>query len=206
MVGSSIIKHAFVRARSAYGGANLSLDRFNASVWWQGQSGLVWKQLERKLLYLLKFEDAPQIILLHCGGNDIGKEKSIILRHRMVDTLLRLHKHFPNTMFVWSQILPRFKWRSFVPSKTLNKARVRLNRKMANLILSLGGAYIRYPELCEENMGFFADDKVHLSDLGNDMFLHHLQQGLQTFLMKNCNVYPSNVSGPRAAYTQDGGI
>ena len=84
--------------------------------------------------------------------------------------------------------------------------RVRVNRTIANFILNLGGAYIRYPELCEQNMGFFKDDKIHLNDQGNDIFLHHIQQGLQMFLCKKCNVYPTQQSLylPRASFTQDG--
>ncbi|KAK3105886.1 hypothetical protein FSP39_007913 [Pinctada imbricata] len=61
VVGSSIVKHAFVKARTSYDGVNMGLQRCNTTVWWQGQGGMRWNQLERKLTYLQTFEDFPRL-------------------------------------------------------------------------------------------------------------------------------------------------
>ena len=145
VVGSSIVKHAFVKARTSYDGVNMGLQRCNATVWWQGQGGMRWNQLERKLTYLLTFEDPPDYLVLHCGGNDIGHVKSIKLRKQMEQTMKNIRNKFPKTCIIWSQILPRFEWRSKIASCHLNKIRIRINRATAKAALRSGGAYIRYP-------------------------------------------------------------
>ena len=43
----------------------------------------------------------------------------------------------------------------------------------------MGGCYIKYSEIAWNEPGMFNADKVHLSELGNDIFVHHLQSALQ---------------------------
>ena len=114
-----------------------------------------------------------------------------MLRKQIKETLVRLSAKFENTKLVWSQILPRFKWRSETDPKQLNNVRVRINRAVANHLIANKGAYVKYPELSIENEGFFKDDGVHLTDLGNDLLLFRLQEALQIFLTTNAFVYPS---------------
>jgi hypothetical protein len=40
LVGSSIIKIAFIETRSSEEGTNLGLGRINVSIWWRGQGGI----------------------------------------------------------------------------------------------------------------------------------------------------------------------
>ena len=70
-VGSSIIKQAFIAARKRHGGVNLGLRV--ADLWWQGYSGLSLKKTIDKIQTLEKVGEQPDFILLHCGGNDIGR-------------------------------------------------------------------------------------------------------------------------------------
>jgi hypothetical protein len=63
-VGSSIIKDAFVSARSRTGGTCLGLSRLNVSIWWQGKQGMVVRQIKGQIRLMKKFEDAPQFKLL----------------------------------------------------------------------------------------------------------------------------------------------
>ena len=53
----------------------------------------------------------------------------------------------------------------------MNCAAVRLNKYAASLIVGLGGKYIKYPKISWDNRGMFANDGVHLSQLGNSFFL-----------------------------------
>lgn len=165
---------------------------------WQGKPGLKWGDLFIQVRHLLTMIDPPQFFILHCSGNDIGSfEKSIELIHRICPTIRSLWIILPNTKLIWSQILPRLKWRMERNHKAINKARLRINRYIAKFIISNGGFYIRYPEIIESNVGVFDKDKVHLSQLGNDIFLYRLQQALQVFLTTGSNVSPSDgESGP----------
>ena len=92
---------------------------------------------------------------LYCGGNNIGgKKKSIVLRKQMEKTIISLHKHLPNTKLVWSQILPRRKYRGKIPTFELEEVRKRINNRLATVVLRTGGNYIRYPELSLKNRDF----------------------------------------------------
>ena len=152
---------------------------------------MTWDKLQKKVQTLLQYEDPPDFLVIHCGGNNIGiGTKSIVLRKRMENTLKRYKKLMPSTKIIWSQILPRKNWRSRIDKKILNGIRIRLNSSLALLAIGLGGGYIRYPELsvCDEN--FYGQDRVHLNNMGNDIFLYRIQQALQVFLTTNRNVSP----------------
>ena len=192
-MGSSIVCNAFLWAKKTSFGANLDMKRHNAGIWWQGQRGMTWQKFERKVETLLQYEDPPDFLVIHCGGNNVGiGPKSIVLRKRMEKTLKFYKTKLPNTRIVWSQILPRSSWRSSIHGTKLNKVRRRLNSKLASLAIELGGAYIRYPELSRFDSNFFENDKVHLNAMGNNIFLYRIQQALQTFLSTNRSVSPNS--------------
>ncbi|XP_033759311.1 uncharacterized protein LOC117341555, partial [Pecten maximus] len=184
IVGSSLVKRAFLHARRSFEGSQLGLSRYHASVWWQGKGGLRWRELEPFIRHLLTVEDIPQILVIHCGGNDIGQCVSCGLRHAIVKTLHKLMQLLPDTIFVWSQILPRLEWRNEIVHEAVERVRPRVNSKVASYLTGLGGKYITYPELQDCNPEFFVD-KVHLSNLGNDIFLYHVQQDL-CGILANC--------------------
>lgn len=190
IVGSSIVRDAFITARSSYGGSNLDLGRLGLSLWWQGKGGLRVKDIKNKFRTLLKVENAPDIIILHCGGNDIGQIKSFELRNQLQSILQYFHKCLPNARIIWSQILPRLHYRYENNHLALEKVRMRINSYMAGLVIRAGGCYIKYPEINEKNAGFFKRDNVHLNQLGNHIILHRIQQALQRFVSSNDVISP----------------
>lgn len=160
--------------------------------------GMRSHQLIRKVRTLLKYEEAPYMLVIHCGGNDIGQIlKSVELRATIKRILDKLVVLLPNTILVWSQILPRLHWRGEIDHQALEKVRVRINSHIATYLTKIGGKYIRYPELDIEDPTLYKD-AVHLNHLGKDLFINRLQQGLQSFLEdKGLNVSPKwNEHGP----------
>ena len=72
IVGSSIIKQAFCHARQI-GMVNLCLP-VNAHVWWQGYGGMKLNGRIPKIKLLLAINKTkPDIVIVHVGGNDIGR-------------------------------------------------------------------------------------------------------------------------------------
>ncbi|KAK6179793.1 hypothetical protein SNE40_005884 [Patella caerulea] len=182
------MKKAATYARTRPGGLNLGLDRLNMNIWWQGYSGLKFKDLEQKLAFLLTIESTPpDILVIHCGGNDLGTLNVADFRRKIRTTFQFIINRFPNTFIVWSQILPR---KFLVDAKALSKQRSRLNNFAAKRILELGGAYIRYPDIKFGISHLFQSDNIHLSDIGNSIFINTLQGALEHFYLANGNVYP----------------
>jgi hypothetical protein len=99
------------------------------------------EELYPKILTLLKIEDAPHLLVIHCGGNNIPGDKnykSVNLRFRTKGVLLKLSKLLPSTTLIWSQILPRIHWRGGLNQAAMERTRVRLNSYVATLLLRLG--------------------------------------------------------------------
>jgi len=139
-------------------------------------------QLPRQIRIMLQFEDPPSYLVVHVGGNDIGKEKIGYLRNNLLLFLRTIQRKLPNTIIVWSQILPRRSYRFSTNNKAMEKCRYRLNNSIAKFVLEkMGGRYIRHPELFR-SWSLFEDDGVHLTSCGNNLFLNDLQGGLECFI------------------------
>ncbi|CAG2232678.1 unnamed protein product [Mytilus edulis] len=186
IVGSSIVKHAFVTARDRPGGVNLGLGRLNASFWWQGKGGMIVRHVKAQLRTMKKYEDPPQFLLLHVGGNDLGNSKVGFLRNVIKDMIRWIMKEFPTSKLVWSQILTRLKWRYSNDHKAMDLCRYRINNSIAAFIVSCGGYYIKHPDI-HADQKFFQSDGVHLSSLGNELWLNILQGAMEHFIQnKDC--------------------
>ena len=181
MFGSSIVKNAFLEARKRPGGVNLGLGRIGVEIWWQGRSWLRVSQARRQIRSLLKVEDMPNIIVIHMAGNDIGQTKVGFLRIEIKNFLNWLAELMPETAIVWSQILPRTQWRFSQNLVAMENVRVRLNSSIASFVVNSGGHYVRYPDI-QASKTFLCEDGVHLTPLGNNVFLNTLQGALETIL------------------------
>ena len=72
-VGSSIVKRAFFSARNRPDGLNLGLTSLGCSLWWQGRGGMRWAEIDRRVAFLLTMNNPPKFLIMHCGGNDMGR-------------------------------------------------------------------------------------------------------------------------------------
>lgn len=127
MFGSSIIKWAHLQSLSRPGGANLNLERTNIALWWQGYGGLELTKAISKLKTLQQVGPSPTALLIHCGGNDLGKTSVRKLRLAINQLIHYLRHEFANVHIIWSLILPRISWRYSENTKAMGKARKRIN-------------------------------------------------------------------------------
>ncbi|XP_076109520.1 uncharacterized protein LOC143078544 [Mytilus galloprovincialis] len=123
IVGSSLIRNAFVHARSRTGGVNLGLQRMGVKIWWQGYyGGMGLKDLESTIKRLIKYEKKTKYLA----------------------TLEKVQSYLPNSSIVWSQILPRSNWRHSNSHDSMMACRIRINSAIASFLLKNGGHYIKY--------------------------------------------------------------
>ena len=170
------------------------MERLAIKIWWQGYSGMKLRNLEPKLRTISSFEEALDIIVLHCGGNDLGQHIIGDLRELAKSQLQYAATLFPTTKIIWSQILPRSNWRYSENLKAMDRVRIRLNNAAATETVRLGGGYAKYPELKLSCSQLSAKDGTHLSPLGKEVFLNTLQGALETFKLSDAKVYPKLTS------------
>ena len=132
-----------------------------------------------KDLSITPSEFSPASIRL--GSNDIGVISSSKLFSDIECDLLRLHTLYPNLKIIWSEILMRSYWHSVINGKLAEKARKRINLRVRNLVLSIGGYVIRHCNIRAKERRLFRHDGTHLSKLGNEIYLNNLQGAIERF-------------------------
>lgn len=189
IIGSSLIRNAFVRARASPEGINLGLSRIGMNILWQGYGGLTVGDIMTKVRNLARVEDPPNYIMLHVGGNDLGTAKVGDLRSDIKLIVRMILNRFPNVKIIWSEILPRINWRFAKNPEAIDKARKRLNSSIGAYVVRKGGHYLRYDDI-QADYNYLRADGVHLSDMANDIFLNTLQGALELFVLYRIPKFP----------------
>lgn len=134
---------------------------------------------------MVNIKGIPHIIVVHCGANDIlsyscGK----LLYYMKVAFITMICNVAPGSAIVFSEMLPRLNWRYSFNDILVERTRRRINRGVRSYLLKRRCYIIKHPDFDDKYKGMFAEDGVHLSFIGNDIFLNTLQGALETCLTK----------------------
>jgi len=180
IVGSSIIRrlHAYICEQLL----DESLD-LHCEISWDGRGGRLWEQLIPALRSLWDRAPAPDILIIHLGGNSLcrsGRDRLSFLREIKRD-LATCFTMFPSTRLVFSHILPRLNWRG-QRGRTgygVEKSRRWINSKVAGFLAGRQMRCIRHRNIC---LSHLCRDGVHLSREGNQLLLGNLREALRVEL------------------------
>ncbi|XP_068106722.1 uncharacterized protein [Hyperolius riggenbachi] len=175
IIGHSFIFWARRRAKERPYTDNLDLDTDSFQIYWKGCRGMRWEALLPKLVCLVDEWPVPDILIIHLGGNDLGKVKTLNLLARMRRDFLQIRAIFPNTVLVFSEIVPRLVWYVSPNKRFFEKIRKRVNWAMCKFLSSVGGFSYRHIDLEGGVRGLYRKDLVHLSPIGVDIFNMELQ-------------------------------
>ncbi|XP_061188009.1 uncharacterized protein LOC133196083, partial [Saccostrea echinata] len=194
IIGSSLIywaqKYAQQRANS-----NLGFESYR--IIWHGIRGMVWSQFYPTIQKKLKNNNPPTVLVIYCGGNDIGNPHSTLkgLQMYMKSTIVNISQLMPKTIIVWSHILPRSNWTLCLSNKDGENWRRRINSALATFVVKKAcGASIKYPDILIRHVSLFRKDGIHLSDLGNDIFVNSVRNALGLFLSSTDRFYPTTTT------------
>ncbi|XP_052684344.1 uncharacterized protein LOC128164503 isoform X2 [Crassostrea angulata] len=190
IIGSSIIHWAQKYAETT-NQLNLGLNHFTIN--WNGRRGMVWEYLYTTVSSMLIPNKQPTILIIHCGGNNIGDPQNTLkgIQKFMKLTLSQIADLLPNTLIVWSHILPRSNWRQSLSTIEGENSRRRINSAIATFVLKkLNGASIKYPDIQITQKRLFRLDGVHLSDLGNNIYINSLKNAIVQFVTSSSRTYP----------------
>lgn len=180
--GHSYVFWAEKRALERSFGPQLGIPLEDAELHWLGKSGMTWDQLTPTLLHTRRLLGAPDILVVHLGGNDLGTASNLDIINRMKKDLGHLKQIFRNSILVWSNIVPRKVWNQEVPHKLMEKSRRRVNREIGFFVKDIGGSVIKHDSLVPESPGLFHLDGVLLSESGTDVFNLDLLSVLETLI------------------------
>lgn len=138
-----------------------------------------WQQLVPLIKGELSVLPAPHILILHAGGNDLAKVKTLQLLSNIWRDMSFLKWLLPHTVIVFSEIVPRLLWQ---PDCFLffEKIRKRLNKSIEKFMPFVNGFSFRHVDLEGFSPGLFRPDTIHLSEIGLDIF----NAGLQVMVEK----------------------
>lgn len=152
------------------------------SVVWVGVSGLKTKQLVGLVLTLVKIFGIPSMLLIHCGGNDIGYYHCHDLIFHMTFAIYCIHGMLPGTQIIFSSILPRGEWRYSENNEAMEESRKRVNRGIRKYMIKNNSYVLYHPDFNDSYKALFHEDKVHLSFVGKDIFINSIQEALLQFV------------------------
>ncbi|XP_072000851.1 uncharacterized protein [Engystomops pustulosus] len=177
ILGHSFIYWAEQRAMVRPGGRSLGF--FDADVRWRGIKGLRWMQALPEVVDISRYSVSPSILVLHLGGNDLCSVRFGELVPLIQSDLERFSSFFSRFVLVWSEIIPRAIWEGARDGAGIERSRRLLNTKVSRFVRERGGVVVRHRELEGDNRGLLLPDGVHLTDIGMDIFLSGLQDGIE---------------------------
>ena len=138
---------------------------------WFGDRGMCWGDLMGKMTELLQNFPPPDKLVIHLGGNDLGKVPVGELIYKIRKDLRQLARMLPGTTMVWSDLTARSKYRHAICNAKVEKARKTLNRAAHKIVVTLKGIFVEHKKITWDKAELYHDG-VHMSDLGNDILLN----------------------------------
>lgn len=140
---------------------------------------MLWNRVVAEFHRFARWDGAPDIMVIHAGGNDLGVRRSRELIRDIQFDFLRLRCDFPGTILVWLEIVARTVWREARSVDRINKARVKVNKEVGRFFVRNGGLVIRHLDLESETWRFLRGDGVYLNAVGTDLWFLGLEDRVQ---------------------------
>lgn len=180
LLGHSYLFWAAQRADSRPGGRQLGFR--NVEVTWRGRRGLRWLQVLPEAIDISRNSRSPVVLVIHAGGNDLCLLRLPELLTLVRADLDRLMGYFQELIIVWSEVVPRVTWQGARDAGAVERARRTFNARMARFVRSRAGVVVRHRQLEGDNRCLMREDGVHLNEIGLDIFLSGLQDGIERAL------------------------
>ena len=163
IIGDSHVKRTTDLVRRTMG-YNLGLQ--NCIIWWNGSGGAKFQDVEDLIHDLRRNHNAPHVILVHLGTNDLSDGHHLHIYAQVGAALGKIKALLPFTSVILSEILDR---PFFHGSDNQRLCRYQLresNRALRRQAVREGARVIRHPDILGRDHNLFSWDCVHLSNVG----------------------------------------
>ena len=150
------------------------------SIAWRGVGGIGFRGIRGIVETHVVLGEPPKILVLHVGGNDLTVFPLTQLFNMVSKEIRYIRSALPGATLVWVDILDRIRWRNprGLSAKQIKSKLVRLNRFGRSLTKSTGLAECLSMDIGVDTPGFYTSDGVHLSAVGNAMYIDALRECL----------------------------
>ncbi|KAF7249068.1 Plant intracellular Ras-group-related LRR protein 8 [Varanus komodoensis] len=179
--GNSVILASKKRAKSHPDGLQLGISTSRAHVYWHGIQAMRWEQLMPLLHEIYHLRSSPSVIIIHVGEDDLLPKNNVSLIISMKNDLAILRRAFPDTIIVWSSLLPRRFWKKGQEPEHMDKIQKHINRKMVEYCNEIGTHFLSHNLITSDKIGLFLPDVNDLSDAGADVFIADLKKVLRFY-------------------------
>lgn len=167
-----IVGHSFIaRAERHPLASRASVLMGGRKVRWLGVGGMRWQELLGVLFRNEAVWGRPSWLVVHLGGNDLGRVPGLELIQQIQGDFAYIGSVWPEVRLVWSDIVPRVRWRGARDLKAIDKARKKVNWAVSRFMETEGGFAVRHPRLVAQAPQMYSLDGVHLSSRGLELFL-----------------------------------
>ena len=142
-------------------------------VHWFGKRGMCWNELMGQMTELLKNSPPPSKLIIHLGGNDLGKVPLGALIYNIRRDLRKMAAMMPRTKIIWSDLTARRSYRHARDNAKVEKSRKTLNKTAHKIVSEIKGFFIEHKDIKWNEAELYRNDGVHMSNLGNDILLHN---------------------------------
>ncbi len=162
IVGDSLIRWAQRR-----------LDTF-IPVLWRGRGGARLADWESLLAAMPANAPPPAVLILHLGTNDLMAIDVFSIRQSIDVFMGDIRARFPDTILVWSDILPRVFYFGARSQKSMEKQRRAINRWARTCSQRWGCHVLHHSQFAWSELSLYRFDGVHLSPADNNVFCNNL--------------------------------
>ncbi|XP_078530637.1 uncharacterized protein LOC144817736 isoform X6 [Lissotriton helveticus] len=178
VIGDSWIFWLWKHALKSHVEKNLNLPDKNI-FWFPDKEARFWKTVV-PLLRSTVGVPLPDILVLHCGADDLGYQSVFSLTSAMKSDILKIMSMFPKLKIVFSCIAQRQNWlRQFNLYASPEKARRAVNRNITEFLRENRMFSIHHDNIIFYIDQMFLPDGVHLSSVGNSIFMDNICETLQ---------------------------
>lgn len=168
-------------------GMNRNLGLSGIVISWRARSGRTLTDMGVVINHISENQVRhPDVIIVHIGTNDILTMDRFSLLNLVFTFLSSLHRLFPGSVIIWSDILPRIEWRGARNQSAIDQVRQDLNRRAGRILLDLGvGLRCSHPSITCDNPSLYRRDNqgnldpVHLSVHGYKILVSDWQSSIK---------------------------
>lgn len=178
VIGDSWIFWLWKHALKSHVEKNLNLPD-KKFFWFPDKEARLWKTVVPTLRSTVGVP-LPDILVLHCGADDLGYQSVFSLTSAMKSDILKMMSMFPKLKIVFSCIAQRKNWlRQFDLYLSPEEARREVNRNITEFLRENRMFSIHHSNIIHSVHQLFLPDGMHLSSIGNSIFMHNICDTLQ---------------------------